>query len=332
MTVHSVHGGARTQWKPADPLPHPTAAGPTPTAMSKGTQALLAARDAARAQVRKLELERVSGTAPPDQRSEVQKRMDDFLASATPRYRVGGQEVRVTPAFRMLGGYGPSPEKATAALKRALPPDLVRELGERLGVVAGGKGTPDEVRRVTQALVDAGHLDTAPGRSPAERVRHLQFKFGVGMDCSGFSYQAHAAARGRPRKLGLNEGIPAPRKSHDVRQASPGDLIVLGGDPGHKVAVYSKNSLPVGSPPPSFPGRAPVSPAFMQGGSVHVFEVDSSWGASGQAARGGVKREVWLYNEGTKIWAYFDGSGVFKESKKGAYDHSIVGLYGVKVR
>ncbi len=70
---------------------------------------------------------------------------------------------------------------------------------------------------------------------------------------------------------------------------------------------------------------------FLQGGPVHVFEVDSSWGAGGRAPLGGVAREIWLFNESTKTWGYFDGlrGGAFTESKKGAYDHTIVGLFGV---
>lgn len=300
-------------------------------AMSKGTAALLAARDRAQAQAGKLFAARADAARPQDLRSDAQKRLDSFLSSANASYRVDGREVRVTPAFRMQGGYGPTTEKAVGALKKALAPELVRELGPRLAVIASGKGTPGEIQRVTQALIDRGRLAATTSASPRDQIRQLMFDFGIGLDCSGFSYQAHAAARGTPRKLGLREGIPAPHKSKDLRAASPGDLIVLGGDPGHKVAVYSRRSLPAGAPPPSFPGRAPVPAGFMRGGPVHVFEVDSSWGAGGNAPLGGVAREVWLFNESTKTWGYFDGlrDGAFTESKKGAYNHPIVGLFGV---
>jgi len=336
MSVTSIAHRSRTSQVAADPgtTLAQTATEPkaSPRALSKGTAALLAARDQAQAQARKLRAERATPASTPDLRSDAQKRLDSFLSAANAPYRVDGHEVRVTPAFRMQGGYGPRPERATAALKKALPPELVRELGRRLDVIAGGKGTPEEIQRVTQSLIDRGHLAAASGGSPRDRVRQLMFDFGIGLDCSGFAYQAHAAARGTPRKLGLQEGIPAPNKSKDLRAAGPGDLIVLGGKVGHKVAVYSRHSLPAGSPPPSFPGRPPVPAAFMQGGPVHVFEVDSSWGAEGKAPLGGVKREIWLFNESTKTWGYFDGlrSGAFKESRKGAYDHTIVGLFGVQ--
>jgi len=337
MTIPSIARGWRTSRVSEAEDAHSTRSGAKleaqPSAMSKGTRALLAARDQAQAQARKLRAAQAAATPPPqDLRSDAQKHMDSFLSAAHARYRIDGQEVRVTPAFRMQGGYGPTSEKAVAALRQALPSELVREIGPRLAVVANGKGTPEEIRRVTQALIDRGHAAAASGASPRDRVRQLMFDFGIGLDCSGFSYQAHAAARGTSRKLGLEEGIPAPNKSKDVRKASPGDLIVLGGDPGHKVVVYSRRSLPAGSPPPSFPERRPVPSEFMRGGPVHVFEVDSSWGAGGKAPLGGVQREIWLFNESTKTWGYFDGlrAGAFTQSTRGAYDHPVVGLFGVR--
>ena len=212
MSVTSIAHRSRTSQVAADPgtTLAQTATEPkaSPRALSKGTAALLAARDQAQAQARKLRAERATPASTPDLRSDAQKRLDSFLSAANAPYRVNGHEVRVTPAFRMQGGYGPRPERATAALKKALPPELVRELGRRLDVIAGGKGTPEEIQRVTQSLIDRGHLAAASGGSPRDRVRQLMFDFGIGLDCSGFAYQAHAAARGTPRKLGLQEGIP----------------------------------------------------------------------------------------------------------------------------
>ncbi|GMV17333.1 MAG: hypothetical protein AMXMBFR56_55570 [Polyangiaceae bacterium] len=335
MSVPAIASRARADRISADEntIPDRRAAGPSgrPREMSKGTQALLAARDQALAQAKRLRAEQSTSVQAPDVRSDGQKRMDLFFSAANAAYRVDGHDVRVTPAFRMQGGYGPTSERAAAALKKALPRELIRELGPRLDVIANGKGTPEEIQRVTQALIDRGHLAAISGGSSRDRVRQLMFDFGIGLDCSGFAYQAHAAARGAPRKLGLQEGIPAPNKSKDLRKAGPGDLIVLGGSPGHKVAVYSHRALPAGAPPPSFPGRPAVPAGFLQGGPVHVFEVDSSWGAGGRAPLGGVAREIWLFNESTKTWGYFDGlrGGAFTESKKGAYDHTIVGLFGV---
>ena len=73
-------------------------------ALRKGAQALLANRD------RQLALARsgaLRALAPPDRRSEVQRSMDRFLNDSRAPYRVGDQEVRVAPAFRMNRGYGP---------------------------------------------------------------------------------------------------------------------------------------------------------------------------------------------------------------------------------
>jgi hypothetical protein len=59
---------------------------------------------------------------------------------------------------------------------------------------------------------------------------------------------------------------------------------------------------------------------------VRVLTVDSAWGGDGDAMRGGAKREVWLHNERTNTWAYWDASGGFKTAAN-PYHHEIDGIF-----
>lgn len=293
----------------------------TPT-LRKGAQALLANRERQLAAARS---GAVRAATPPDRRSDVQRNMDRFLNDCRAPYRVRDQEVRVAPAFRMNGGYGPQDGTAVKLAKK-LPPELRRELGSRIAAVTGGKGNPEEIRRVTQALIDRGELSRFPAPTLEQSIRKLQFAHGIGMDCSGFSYQSSLFAAGRGRNVGLNEGVPFPKRSESALDARPGDLIVL---EGHKVAVYSHEKLAAGAAAPRFPGRPAVDPSFMQGGPVHVFEVDSSWGGGPLGDKGGVARNVWLFNESSREWAYFDqySGGGFTVSKN-PYDHRLSHVAG----
>jgi hypothetical protein len=59
---------------------------------------------------------------------------------------------------------------------------------------------------------------------------------------------------------------------------------------------------------------------------VRVVTVDSSWGGGGDPLLGGAKREVWLHNELTGRWAYWDFKGTFRTSEH-PYAHEIEGVF-----
>ena len=46
--------------------------------------------------------------------------------------------------------------------------------------------------------------------------------------------------------------------------------------------------------------------ALASSGPIRIFEVDSSWGCSGNPLIGGVRRETWWYAETTKTWAWLE--------------------------
>ena len=103
MSVPAIASRARADRISADEntIPDRRAAGPSgrPREMSKGTQALLAARDQALAQAKRLRAEQSTSVQAPDVRSDGQKRMDLFFSAANAAYRVDGHDVRVTCLF-----------------------------------------------------------------------------------------------------------------------------------------------------------------------------------------------------------------------------------------
>jgi cell wall-associated NlpC family hydrolase len=263
-------------------------------------------------------------------RTEVQRKLDAFMNRANAPYRVGDETVYVTPGFRMNEGYGPSVAQAASAISKKLPKGAVPL--STIGRVASGKGTPDRIQRVTQALIDAGALADFKADSPEQSVRQMMFHYGIGNDCSGYTYQAYASVHGTH----FNPDAPPGRLvSRDAKDARPGDVMRLiaadgstGSGTGHKVMVYSHEVRPRGAPPPRVSNRPEVPASFTNGGPVHVFELDSSWGGGENGAYGGVERHVWLFNEKTSRWAHFDSRDKHVVvSKSGPYNHKLDGVF-----
>jgi hypothetical protein len=241
------------------------------------------------------------------------------------------------PQFRMVGGYNDgNAKKLSAALSPASP-----KLQAAIGHVVAGRGTPEEVRMVTQALIDRGKLGPVTPGHEKEAIQALQWNYGVGMDCAGYVQRAFFAARGKVgtpeerKALGMNAmavnfaSLPTnPKwKSVPIASARAGDVLLL--DPpknekvGHVVLVR-KNELvdakKLGVPESTFQGP------------VRCLEVDSSWGAGELGKNGGVKRCTWLYDEGSGKWATFDPAtkSVSWSNENGPYDHPLKGIYRPK--
>ena len=320
--------------------PKPSSPGP---ARSHGAAALSAA---ARSLVRGSTRARPTANAAPSS-AAIQSKLNRFMARAASPYRMAGKDVRALPAFRMNGGMNQGKaSEYVARIQRALAPDVFRKVAADVGHVTAGKGSPEQLHRVTQALIDSPigkhYSATETG------LRQLMWDHGIGMDCSGYVHHAFLAARGvaaeGAARFGLGDplvsGLQAPSSSVfarvEPRNARPGDLIVLtnGSDgTGHKVIVFARHEVPPGTQM-----HERTSKAF--GGSansrIHLLEVDSSWGAGGQPERGGVQRRVWAYDEGSRRWASLekDSRGqwhAFASQKLGPYDHDLQGIYRPKV-
>jgi hypothetical protein len=246
--------------------------------------------------------------------------------------------------FRMGGG-------ANAESAKAHRPEL-EAIARRAGCfdsafgATHGCGAPRDVVRVTQALIDAGKLPKGPG-SLEQRIRSMQWEWGVGVDCARYSREALTAANGlSDGKLRMyasgTEGfrdmdhpLPAtPKNPHpldkreawkrvDVKDCRPGDLITLDPKPpetvGHNVAVYSNEVLSADQQAALSKKDPKVAELFTSPGPFRRIKVDSSWGAGSEGADyGGFRRESWLYDESTKQWGFVDReSGKFVISKDG---------------
>jgi len=290
-------------------------------------------------------------TAPPTAARDAQVRsgLDAFRMSVTGWYRTPGGDVAVSVPFLMSPGYEDQqtsmnrPEVKAELTQAAARSGLAQDALDR---IHAGRGTPDEIHRLTQALIDAQPADRPSTSWTPAAVRRLMYEHMIGLDCAGYAQQAYLCATGRTAKdAGLGpstlenlSGLSG--KGFDrvdrVAQLRPGDLVVLGpkprvvGDTGHRAIVYDQRPASVNDLRTLLSTSA--GQAFAVGGPVRVVEIDSSFGSSGSATRGGVERQTWLYNEATHGWAQerLDGPSVGIEPWDTLYAHPLEGFYRKK--
>lgn len=217
----------------------------------------------------------------------VQAKLDGLRDAFSGPYTVGGHIVPARPMFRMTTHDVPQKMAAEAQ-------SLAQRAGVRFPMEAFyGQCSPTDLVKTTQALIDAGRLPPPPG-DVASRIRRMQWDHGIGVDCAGYAKQALIATSPRPLPL-RNAGAESFRDLDSTRagafaklaieNARPGDLITLDPMPderwGHNVIVYS----------------------HVVKSGLHVFEVDSSWGAGAHGSeQGGFRRDTWSYDPSTRIW------------------------------
>lgn len=266
----------------------------------------------------------------------VRAKLDEVRTRFSGPYVVMGEVVSARPMFRM---------------NHARPAETTRvvwEAARRSGVgnanpVIWGQGSPGELVKVTQALIDMGRLPPPPG-DVASRVRKMQWDHGIGVDCAGYCKEALLATS--PRVLPLRapgmesfRDVDVVRARHFARtrigDARPGDLITLDPLPperyGHNVVVYSRTSLNDSERDrlATLHGAAMRS-LLASPGPHHLFEVDSSWGAGAEGAEhGGYRRDTWLYDASTKTWGSFTPAEprVFVTSTRGPSGDAFHGVY-----
>jgi hypothetical protein len=283
------------------------------------------------------------------------KRLDDFMESARPTFHTPEGDAKVALPFRMLFS-GPlpatprpsdSPFVVTACRVRANQAAL-QQVATRVGLnteavnrIVSGRGTPAEIRKLTQGLIDAGRLPPPNGRdSVGQRIRQMMTDHGLGLDCAGYSQQAFLASRGLSRSqthlapiLGENlANLDAKGfRRIPVDDAMPGDLFTMlplnPHDPnstGHTTIVRDARYA---SPSEIAAYREHGAPGFGRG-HVTMFTLDSSWGSGGNAQVGGVDRRVLLHDESSGQWAQV--AGVTARPTNGPYDHALDGVYRPK--
>jgi hypothetical protein len=281
----------------------------------------------------------------------MQRSLDAFMKSATPEFRTPDGPAAVPITFQMSSHYSNQPDlemaKNDPRMKRAMNDAHLTDT--RLNAVLQGRGTPADIRALTQALIDRNGLRQEQNSTVAERVRKVMFDHHIGIDCAGYTQLAYLAATGLTRsQAGFrddeNEDLsrlpsnPAYRKiaPENVR---PGDIGVLGPPPnqqvGHRVVVYSQH-FASSEEMEQLRSINPGGADFGKRQPIRVFEVDSSWGCTtggdvvagrpaGNPQSGGVIRCRWWYSESTKEWAHWEGG--LQVSANGPYGHPLIGFY-----
>jgi cell wall-associated NlpC family hydrolase len=290
----------------------------------------------------------------------VQRRLDAFRAAATPTYRLpDGSEVKVAAPFRMPARQEreltPAEKRDDTSLRYATQEGRVEghkgelaAIASKVGIGAGGlialyngRGTPQQVHALTQALLDAGKLPVDDGKASAgTRVRQMMCDYGLGFDCAGYTQQAFLSARGltraqagfaNPTSEGLFELSPAHFTRVAPENAGPGDIVALGPPAGetvgHRAIIADRHEL-TAAELQRFGCTAPER-AVLAAGHVTVFAVDSSWGSGADPSRGGVERHTWLYDSTTGLWGTVGAgeTGTVRLSGLPYGNHPLRGIY-----
>jgi hypothetical protein len=277
----------------------------------------------------------VAAHAPP---AVVAARLDAFLARATPTFRTDEGSVAVTIPFRM-STYPPVSPADESVLVDAAARVGVSPLP--VGLLHTGRATPELVARLTQSLIDGGHLppsDPFSSDTLGDRVRRMMGAYGLGLDCAGYVAQASLAARG----IGWPASGFAPAQNENLSDLPgkgyvkvplvdwlrPGDVFALAPDEqgpyGHRAIVRevgpaSASELQELKTRWSLPPSARASDRWLR------VVVDSSWGSSEHALIGGVQRRTWWCNLTSGDWAWRQGDLPVVTS--GPYGHKVWSAY-----
>ncbi len=186
-----------------------------------------------------------------------------------------------------------------------------------------GRGSPEDLVKVTQALLDAGKLPPPDSAhpTPETRIRGMQWEWGIGVDCAGYTQLAAAEAHGVAGEVFKTNlmGDMFTAMQHDMRFCAvaiadirPGDVLHLDapnrGEVGHNVICYAHRVLGAADREALLRSRrtGERGAEFLRSnGPFHVFDVDSSWGAGDGSMVGGFRRDTWLFDESTSRWASY---------------------------
>jgi hypothetical protein len=297
-----------------------------------------------------------------DQRSAVQRGLDEFLNRMIAVYRaLDGTMAAVPPPFVMCHydkaagickGWPAQQDKAKEAPHKAHVASVMKNkrIAQVIWLVQEGRGSPEQIRLVTQALIDDSALDEYTGALD-KRIRQMMFDYMIGSDCAGYVQQAYLSATGigrgaaHFRDIGNEDlGDSAPdlarrgfMRIDDPPAAMPGDLVVLDvvppdRPPGHRAIVYSRHEA-TDAEKQELANKFPSPLSVPAGASVYVLELDSSWGNSGLAQQGGVQRRTFWYNPGGTpkwVWTYMtDGMNSWSSGDQ-PYNHRLRGFYRLK--
>jgi hypothetical protein len=298
----------------------------------------------------------IAPTATPDAARDlrIQLQLDATRAAAAGPYLVSGVAVAASPQFRMVTGWNQiasDAHRSTKDVDQNIFSVLSRaKLDSSYAIVCSGRGTPAQVVKVTQALIDQGHLPR--GSEPAEtRIRAMQWEWGIGMDCAGFVQQSLLALPGASREsLGLKRADLEDFSTIATNKAftrttpetsRPGDIVALDdpGDVGHRAIVHTNRAIDPARADALKKQMGKECAAFLGGaGPFREIVVDSCWSAASNGSwSGGVRQETWLYDASSKTWGCFrpvdpDRPGEWKlKVSADPCDEKLIGIFRPKL-
>jgi hypothetical protein len=133
--------------------------------------------------------------------SAIGQRLDAFLRQMKPAYRANGQAVQVASTFHSLHAMSDGAKNAALrAVRNELGKEKFGEIALSVRRAQSSRGTPEDIRVVTQALIDAGAVDKVLAKNPGLELRKaiqvVMVNFKIGLDCRGYVYRAFLHARG----------------------------------------------------------------------------------------------------------------------------------------
>lgn len=284
----------------------------------------------------------------------IQQRLDAFKESATPKFHTkDGQEVSVAIPFRMRPRESLMAQRDDASqpfirqeriarANVAVLKDLAASVGVRgraFNELTSGRGTPENIRRVTQALIDANQLPPGTKDDADARIRTMMCNYGVGLDCAGYVQQAFLASRGVSRaEVGFQPPVLEDLGSlakHGFRDVTPsgaraGDLFILKppgeGQVGHTAIVRDVRS--------ATPEEAQVLSTLKKewghpdAAAIQRLELDSSWGNSADPQLGGVQRQFFWHDTVSGQWMHqTNGTWCVNPADKPYLKHALQGVF-----
>lgn len=289
----------------------------------------------------------VGGSSAGASPNDAERRLDALRDAYAGPYLVDGQRIAAPSMFRMNGGANQaSMERHAKELDAIAARVHVSGFKARMGIAS-----PEEVVKVTQALIEAGKLPSGAG-DVATRIRAMQWEWGIGVDCANYTRNALLAATGaNSKQLNIGEaGFEAFRgldRNKAFSKVSPadvraGDIVTLDPKPpevwGHNVIVRSREVVTPALIERFAGPYGEEARRFLNGaGPIHVIHVDSSWGAGATGASyGGVRRDTWFFDQSTSRWGYLDHQAsppAFRTSEDGPADSDrFHGAYRARVK
>ena len=264
---------------------------------------------------------------PPVDASAAGRALDEYLLRFTPTFRTPEGQVAVPIGFHMNSPGGAQPP-SNIVLQRIVSQTDLSPADQQLVLV--GKGSPEAIARVTQALIDAGYLPPADDHGNTglgARVRQMTITWRVGVDCAGYVAPALLALRGVtpshagfPKPAQENLGDLASRGYVAVPDGAPwktGDVVVMHStgerDPGHRAIV--RDAGPVSAAELQRLNTFSGLPSLPGEDTWEKIVVDSSWGGGA-----GAQRRTWWHDKTQGAWVYATTDGTLWSST-GPYGH-----------